>query len=342
MQEHVPVLMHSLMVTLFVFVMMIIVDYLNVLTGGKMSVVMRGGKFRQYTLASFLGSTPGCLGAFMDVSLYVRGLLSFGAIVGGMIATSGDEAYVMLAMFPKTAILLFLLLFVLGIVFAWITDKIVPLFKIVPCEECKLAPLHLTDEECQCFDPSVWRKLRKIHLSRIVVLIFITTSLLFIGAGYIGPPAWGWEKITLIILLLVADGIVITVPDHYLKEHIWQHIFKGHIWRVFLWTFFTLLFIQIGLKYWNLKEFVQAYMVWVLLISALIAIVPESGPHLLFVTMFAQGIIPFSVLLTSSFVQDGHGMLPLLSYSLKDSVLVKLFNLIFGISIGILVYAIGL
>jgi len=102
------------MITLFVFVMMLIIDYVNVLTKGKMEQAVKGGKGRQYTIASFLGATPGCLGAFMNVSFYVHGLLSFGAMVGGMIATSGDEAFVMLALFPKEATLLFTLLFVLA------------------------------------------------------------------------------------------------------------------------------------------------------------------------------------------------------------------------------------
>jgi hypothetical protein len=58
--------------------------------------------------------------------------------------------------------------------------------------------------------------------------------------------------------------------------------------------------------------------------------------------MYAQGLIPFSVLFTTSFVQDGHGMLPLLSYSIKDSVLIKLFNLVFGLGVGGVLYALGL
>jgi len=57
--------------------------------------------------------------------------------------------------------------------------------------------------------------------------------------------------------------------------------------------------------------------------------------------MYAQDLIPFSVLFTTSFVQDGHGMLPLLSYSLKDSVLIKVFNLTFGLAAGGILYAIG-
>jgi len=47
------------------------------------------------------------------------------------------------------------------------------------------------------------------------------------------------------------------------------------------------------------------------------------------------------VLFTASFIQDGHGMLPMLSYSLKDSVLIKVFNLIFGLGIGSILFMMG-
>jgi len=79
-----------------------------------------------------------------------------------------------------------------------------------------------------------------------------------------------------------------------------------------------------------------------MVIGALMGIIPESGPHLVFVMLYAQGLIPFSVLFTTSFVQDGHGILPLLSYSIKDSVLIKIFNLVFGLAVGGLLYVLGL
>jgi hypothetical protein len=56
----------------------------------------------------------------------------------------------------------------------------------------------------------------------------------------------------------------------------------------------------------------------VLLIACLVGLIPESGPHLIFVTLFAQGVVPFSVLLASSVVQDGHGMLPMLAHSRRE------------------------
>lgn len=46
-------------------------------------------------------------------------------------------------------------------------------------------------------------------------------------------------------------------------------------------------------------------------------------------------------LFTVSFVQDGHGMLPMLSYSIKDSILIKGFNLVFGVALGSGLFAMG-
>jgi len=53
----------------------------------------------------------------------------------------------------------------------------------------------------------------------------------------------------------------------------------------------------------------------VLLTACLNVIIPESGPHLIFVTLFAEGIIPASILLEISIVLDGHGILPILAHS---------------------------
>ena len=100
--------------------------------------------------------------------------------------------------------------------------------------------------------------------------------------------------------------------------------------------------VEFGLRYWNLEALTSQYTILLLLAGALLGLIPESGPHLIFVTMFANGLIPFSVLFTSTFVQDGHGMLPLLSYSVKDSVKVKGFNLSFGVIFGFILFAFGL
>ena len=51
-------------------------------------------------------------------------MFSCGALVAMMIASSGDEAFVMLAMIPEQALIIFAVLFVLAIAVGIITDKI--------------------------------------------------------------------------------------------------------------------------------------------------------------------------------------------------------------------------
>jgi nitrogen fixation/metabolism regulation signal transduction histidine kinase len=58
-----------------------------------------------------------------------------------MIATSGDEAFVLLAMVPRQAMLLFALLFVFGVVLGWLSDKIAGVLKLKTCSHCALQVL---------------------------------------------------------------------------------------------------------------------------------------------------------------------------------------------------------
>ncbi len=278
MEIFINVLQESVKVTLFVMIMMIAVDFINVKTKGKLeSILQTGRKWKQYFIASLLGAAPGCLGSFAGVSLYIHGMISFGALTGLMLATAGDEQFIMLAMFPETALIMFGILFLLGIIAGYFTDHIVKRFKIKTCTDCEFKQYHPGEE------------------------------------GY----------------------------KHYFKDHIWKHIIKGHLVKTFLWTFGALLVVEFGMIFVDLKSITSDYTFLLLILGALIGIIPESGPHLIFVMLFAKGLVPFSVLFTSSIVQDGHGMLPMLSYSVKDSLRIKIFNLVFGLTAGAIIYLLG-
>jgi hypothetical protein len=181
-----------------------------------------------------------------------------------------------------------------------------------------------------------------LSFTRFLLLALIVGFLFLVIAGILGPPTWNWKRTTFGVLSVFVFYIALSVSEHYLHDHIWGHIIKKHIFRVFLWTLGALLFLHFGLKFWDLNRFIHSHMFWVLLIAGLMGVIPESGPHLIFVMMYAQDLLPFSILFTASFVQDGHGMLPLLSYSLKDSVLIKVFNLAFGLIAGGSLFALGL
>jgi len=88
------------------------------------------------------------------------------------------------------------------------------------------------------------------------------------------------------------------------------------------------------MMYIDVEGWVSSNLFVVLLLAILIGIIPESGPHLIFVTLFASGAIPFSILLASSIVQDGHGMLPLFAESKKGFLAVKVINMFFAFILG--------
>ena len=89
-----------------------------------------------------------------------------------------------------------------------------------------------------------------------------------------------------------------------------------------------------------MKLWIEGNIYLVILVAALIGIIPESGPHIIFISMYVSGALPdeglqaFAILLTSSIVQDGHGAIPLLAESGRSFIIAKLINVIIGLIVG--------
>lgn len=332
---------HAIMITGFVFMMMVVIEYLNVMSQGIWQQGLRGGRWRQYLLASFLGATPGCLGAFVVVSLYLHREVTLGALVVAMVATSGDESFVMLSMIPEQAPFVFVVLFFIGLAAGYITDILFD-EKARSQTTCH-SDFDIHEEDvCHCFP---WGSLREqwtqCSSPRGILGITLLLFLFAVVTGQLGPAAWNWIKVTLVILSSIAFFIVSTVPDHFLEEHLWDHVVRSHVPRVFLWTFGALFLMHLLVDQLHLGGWMQKNQLVILLIACLVGLIPESGPHLLFLTLFVENTIPFSIFLASSIVQDGHGMLPLLAESRLDFLKVKAINLVVGLLAGLIGYASG-
>ena len=124
MHLFIDILRNSVLITGLVVVMMMMIESLNIESRGMVFKGLRRTKFGQVIVAALLGSVPGCMGGFATVSLYTHRMFSFGALVAMMIASSGDEAFVMLAMIPEQALIIFAILFVLAVFVGVITDRI--------------------------------------------------------------------------------------------------------------------------------------------------------------------------------------------------------------------------
>ncbi|MCW4049462.1 MAG: arsenic efflux protein [Candidatus Bathyarchaeota archaeon] len=266
----------TIKIILMVTTLMILIEYFEVKFKDKIREVITGKPLNQYVMASLLGAIPGCMDAFLVVSLYTHGMVGFGALAAVMLSTAGDEAFIMLAMAPEAALKIFAITIILGIIGGYLADKTVKFLKIKTCEHC------------------------------IIEMHQVQT----------GP--------------------------HFLKEHIYGHILKKHIPKLFLWIFVPLIMVEFLIQNFDFASVISGLPVFALVVfAALAGIIPESGPHMIFLILYSKGLIPFSVLLVSTLSQDGHGLLPLLSHTIKDTVYIQIFTTGFSLVIGMILLVIG-
>jgi len=176
------------------------------------------------------------------------------------------------------------------------------------------------------------------------ILVF-TISVL---AGWLGHEEGGHtegsvhmeEYITWLfsVAALAALILALWVKEHFLLHHWWQHIIRGHFPKIFLWTFGVILVLSLAQQLTDFSLWVQSNPLQVLGLAILIGLIPQSGPHILFVTLFAHGEVPLSILLANSIVQEGHAGLPLLAESRSSFFRMKAISAIIGIFVGLLGY----
>lgn len=335
----VEVVKTALMITAFVSVMMLLIEYLNVRTAGAWQTRLAHRRWGQCLLAALLGATPGCLGAFAVVTMYSHGALTLGAVIAAMIATSGDEAFVMFALIPGQAAAITGILFVAGVAAGILVDTIAG--NRLTASPANCLELHPTKSCESSFRDRILNQWAECSPTRGTLAIAILLFAAAILTGQLGPPDWNWIRWSLGAVSVAALWVVSTVSDHFLEEHLWRHVIRRHLPRIFLWTLGALVVTHVVTDVLRVEGMIQEGR-WALLLAAcLVGLIPESGPHLVFVTMYAQGVLPLSILLANSIVQDGHGMLPLLAHSRREFLLVKAINFCAGLAFGSAALAIG-
>lgn len=344
-------LLNAILVSGLVVVMMMMIECLNVESRGGLLLKLRHSRIGQVLLAVVLGAVPGCMGGFAVVSLYTHGLLSFGALVAMMIATAGDESFVMLAMMPRDAWWILLLIAGLAIVVGILVDLIYKKPAKASCEEsfalheadsCEHSHEHNAAEEKHRHGRHFTLKRALMFLGVAVFLAALAFGLLEHEHGGEEPATTGginllsedWMNVLFAVLGLVVLAVLIFASDHFVEEHLWHHVVVKHLPTVFAWTFGVLLVLGVVMHYFDISTWINDNTALMILLAAAIGMIPESGPHLVFVSLYASGIVPLPVLLASCISQDGHAGLPLLAESKKGFFAAKLINFALALVVG--------
>ncbi|MCK4581936.1 hypothetical protein KAU18_01375 [Candidatus Bathyarchaeota archaeon] len=266
----------TLKIIVMVTALMSVIEYLEQRYSDKIKSMITDKPLKQIIAASLLGAVPGCMDAFLVVSLYIHGTVGFGALTAVMLSTAGDEAFIMLALIPGDTPKILAATAVLGVVGGLIAHKTVDAFHLKLDRPCDLHKREGVEER------------------------------------------------------------------NFFKDHVVKHIILEHAPRLFIWILVPLTIIDTLILGFDFASYVSSMPVLVLMVSAaLVGVIPESGPHLVFLMLYSRGLIPLSVLIVSTLSQDGHGLLPLISHSVKDTAYVQLFTTGFSLVVGVLLYFLG-
>lgn len=398
------VLKSSLTLTCLVMIMMLLIEFINVGSAGKWMAKLQHRPFLQIVMAILLGLIPGCIGGFAIVSLFTHNLLCFGALVAGMIATFGDEAFVLMAYSPKWTLILSAVLFGIALVAGCLTHLVFRKRKFVlETHGFEVHEEHEGQHEHSHAKANLsFKNLKSMSFPRALLVFGLILYIVAILTGSLahqhgGLPEVGhhaedvelahhehhaagvdhahmghhdssdsefseaivephshehaghhhhgdhdpdaWENIFFLVLAYITLVVVALSSEHFLQSHLWEHVIKHHFLSVFLWTFGVLLCLKVLYLFVDVDHLIgeSHWALWgLMLLAVLIGFIPESGPHLIFIVMFMNGTIPFSILLVSSIVQDGHGALPLLAQSRKNFLLMKALNMLVGLIVGVI------
>ena len=397
------ILQQTLIITTLVIGMMMVIEFINVRTGGLWSKRLQKSPWIQILFAIIMGVIPGCLGTYTVVSLYVHRVVNFPALMAALITTTGDEAFFMFSLFPEKALLINLILIVLAIIVATILQFSLK-NKFIGLKDKEMSfPIH-ENESCSHshhHHHSVKKNIKNISFVRALLITLCLGVLTLVLSGVIdgshhlnllmggaseesvihsiesqqvtespshqdcgeehlhcnhshqvtetlshqdcgeehhhshGGEA-DWIRIILIILFVAILIIVIVAEEHFLEEHLWQHVIKVHLPKIFFWTFTVILCLTILNNYVNIHDIIDSKPFIVLLIAILVGLIPQSGPHLIFLILFANGDLPLGIFLANCIVQDGHGALPLLAESRKAFFVSKAIKVVVAIFAGII------
>ena len=360
----------AMQLSCFVLMIMTLMEYVAIKRPAarwQMCAEGRSG-WQSVCLGALLGWIPGCVGGFAAVSFYTHGFWRFGAVLAASVTALGDDAFRMWGMMPGLTFEISLALTAAGIGLGLLANRIPALRQWktrshdhlqTHAEDCAAHGHHHHHHAHETAAPSQPARYRYltfgIRLLLLAVLLWYTVGLLVdlpcwhavCGAahahaheGHAHGEGWGewlFENGLFLLLGLAAIAVLCRADGHFIKEHIWGHVVKEHFLSIFLWTLGT---IYVLLCWETFVPAGQTDGIWMrplfwMLLALGIGWIPYSGPHFLFVKLYAASVVPLSVLLVNAFVQDGHTSLVLLSESRRQFVLLKGIKSLVAILIGL-------
>ncbi len=88
----------------------------------------------------------------------------------------------------------------------------------------------------------------------------------------------------------------------------------------------------------DLQALVAAAGVWPVLVGVAVGLIPGCGPQVLLVTLYTQGVVPFSVVLANAVSQDGDALFPLIALEPRSAIKASVVTTVPALVVGLVAF----
>ena len=290
----------------------------------------------QVPIAAFLGALPGCGGAIVAVTQYIRGALSFGGVVAVLTATMGDAAFLLLARDPSAALAVFAICAPTGVAFGYFIDWIHGRdFLKVEIED------YNDDEEIE--ENAILTPFYRLWMFLFVpgaiialaVAAQVDVSTVFAIGGFDWVSPFGATAALLAVLMWMLN------PLTDFRLYICRN--RPLTGRVADMTNFITFWVLCGYVVYgliadvfafDLARLFDAWLYFVPLVAIIVGFIPGCGPQIVVTTLYVNGIIPFSAQLANAISNDGDALFPAIALAPKAAVLATIYTALPALVIG--------
>ncbi|MEH6534182.1 MAG: putative manganese transporter [Photobacterium frigidiphilum] len=303
----------------------------------KLTGLLNRSTYFQVLFSASMGALPGCGGAIVVITQYVKGRLSFGSIVAVLTATMGDAAFLLLAAQPKTGLLVISVGFVVGLLSGWIVDAIHGEHFMRPA--IKDAPIPSCANKNEAHQPPLrlqghfWRwMLLPASVIAIMGSFQVNIDQFFhLEAGtinIIGAAA------AIVSILLWAISRDITDYESAVSEDpkeqtntLFQRVAQDTNF-VTSWVICAFLLFELTM-YWTGINLASAFTEWsayIPLMGVVIGLLPGCGPQILVTSLYISGAVPLSAQLGNSISNDGDALFPAIVLAPKAALMATIYS----------------
>jgi hypothetical protein len=295
----------------------------------------------QVPAAALLGAFPGCGGAIVAMTQYIRGYLSFGGVVATLTATMGDAMFLLLASEPLTGVGLLAMGVVVGTLSGYLIDAIHGDGFMRPV---RTDPRHAGPTA----RPGPAKRLSAMEKSWVAmmvpgVVIGVLAAFQVDFDDLVRPLIPGEPGFWLGVAgTLLAVGMWINSGDgqqnrpcdkgkacETRNNSVTRRVIDDTnfitAWVAFAFVSYELLTTALALDLGSVLA------VWSPLVPAMaiaIGLIPGCGPQILVTSLYVSGTVPLSAQLGNAIANDGDALLPAIAAAPKAALVATLYSAI--------------